>query len=255
MKNLHKKISLLLVAFVALLISAMFASAEISNTTGIDRGDSERYSVTSTPGAEQAEAGNVTGFSINATSITQRWQGFYGNITGQVVLGDGSNNLFYEWGNANPTGEVFASNHTGPAWTGLSCVNWSTSPSDARYGEQELNEYIGYTTGSDRAKQDSVNGTFNQTFGDDSATLTVGSLTFTNSNNCSMATPFTNSLYNTANYQEVILTDNESIIFAGILELSAAGFDGSTADFQLLVGVNGTTQGTTRDYYFFVELN
>lgn len=250
MKNLHKKISLLLVAFMALLISAMFATAEVGNATDVSRGDSVRYSLGATGSVQQAWAGNVTGFKMNATSITQRWQGFYGNITGDIVLGDGSNNLFYEWGNANPTGEILAANHTGPDWSSIYCVNWSSSPSDRRYNEQTLNSFIGYTTDSERANQDAINGTFNQTF---LSSVTIGSVTFTSSNNCSMATPFDNNGYS-PDYQELILSDNESVIFAGILEDGVTGFNGAEADFQLMVGDDGDDSVTT-DYYFFVELS
>src|SRR3989339_761148 len=55
-----------------------------------------------------ARGGNVTQVNIDALSITKTWQGYYGNITGNIHLDDAANQSFYIWGNGTLTGEVYA---------------------------------------------------------------------------------------------------------------------------------------------------
>ena len=65
-----------------------------------------------------------------------------------------------------------------------------------------------------------------------------------------------------SDFQEILLTDNASIIFTTIIEndivgddLEVQGFDNQTHDFQMLVGEDGHGgDDSITSYYFFVEL-
>jgi hypothetical protein len=82
--------------------------------------------------------------------------------------------------------------------------------------------------------------------------LTIGARVFTGPDNCSMTTLNTGSGYQTADFQEILMTDNESVVFASILENNADGFKDHPTDFEMIVGVNSTN---VRNYFFFVELS
>ena len=99
--------------------------------------------------------------------------------------------------------------------------------------------------------KDSVNSTFNASF---QGNLTVGTIALTNSSGCKQVTLFVNDAYQTSRFVEVLLTDNDSIIFTSLLEQDQTGFSGSTLDFEMIVGENGDVAGAT-NYYFFVELS
>jgi len=248
----------LLVAAFALLVMVAFSSVAYAqtpvNVTTIARGSSERQASGGAPSTQPSEAGNTTSMSITVTDTSRRWQGFYGNVSGSITLADSSSNSLYNWINADPDGEVFASNHTTVNWPRIFCVNFSAAVAEENLNRDSLNTYIGYTSDSDRALKDSVNATFNQTFGDDGSILRIGSRVITNADNCSMVTLNTASGYQTTQFKEVLLTDNQSVVFASILENNVNGFKNHPTDFEMIVGVNGTATSATRNYYFFVEL-
>src|SRR3972149_2113802 len=56
-----------------------------------------------------AFAGNVTQISLTAESQTKAWQGYFGNISGTIVLEDNFGFTFYDWADAEPKGEIYAS--------------------------------------------------------------------------------------------------------------------------------------------------
>jgi len=63
----------------------------------------------SAAGNTTAIAGNVTELAISGYSITQSWQGYFGNVTGTIMLADNSDNVMYNWSLASPEGEIYAS--------------------------------------------------------------------------------------------------------------------------------------------------
>ena len=85
---------------------------------------STRGAVTS-PQSAQALAGNVTELTVYGGTVTQGWQGYFGNVSGSIVLEDGSGNPMYNWSLASPQGEVFASTNDSIVWSGVKCFNWT----------------------------------------------------------------------------------------------------------------------------------
>lgn len=243
------------IAAIALLVMVALSAAAYAapaNATDISRGISERASSGGAGDTEPAEAGNTTALTILATDTSRRWQGFYGNVTGNITLADSSSNALYNWVNINPAGEVYAANDSSVNWPKIFCVNFSANVADETLNKDTLNSYIGYTSDEDKARQDSVNSTFNQTF---TGSLAVGSRTLTGADNCSMATLNTGTGYQDVLFRELLLTDNQSVVFASILENNANGFKSHPTDFEMIVGVNGTVLYTPRNYYFYVELS
>jgi hypothetical protein len=242
--------AILLCSFMFIVLS-IFTTAVPVAPDSITRGPSERAPGGSASG-QPSEGGNVTPLFVSGQRITARWQGYYGNVSGGITLADSGGNSMYDWGLVNPSGEIYAANYSTVSWSLIFCVNFSAVLAEENLNRDTLNAFIGYGSDTEKASDDSVNATFNQTF---TGTLIVGSRTFTGADNCSMNTLNTASGYQTTDFQEIILTDNVTVVFTAILEQNVNAFNSIPADFEMIVGVNSTVQYTTRTYYFFVELS
>jgi len=188
-----------------------------------------------------ALAGNVTELSISATAVTDVWQGYFGNISGTIVLDDANNKSMYAWQDFSPLGKVYAVRTSNSvSWAGIACANITNIEAD----ETALN--IGAT------EKDGINETFNAT---SSADFYVGTKHITG---CS----YSQFLYeNDApasqnNFEELLLNDGTYMLYTAIINQDKTGYDNAAHDFQLMVpedGHSGDTNPTL--YYFYVELN
>lgn len=64
-----------------------------------------------------AQGGNVTGVNLSSNASSTKWQAFYGNVSGNIILGSG-NNVFYTF----PTAQfntVIATQNASINWTSL----------------------------------------------------------------------------------------------------------------------------------------
>lgn len=192
-----------------------------------------------------AFAGNVTEFNLNANSITQTWQGYFGNITGRIVLGNSNNNTLYDWTLSSPQGEIYATRlATVPTWSSIACAD-STDISTEETA-------LGVNPAVDK---DSVNNTFFNTTS--FSTFYVGSVEINQGSQDCYATYLYNSTGpQSVDFAQVLLADGSGeIIYTGLLEDDALGFDGRTHDFQMLVGEDGHDGDTAPStYYFYLEL-
>ena len=248
-------------------ISVFSQSVTPEGPDSINVTNSSRGSEGVGPVTIQAEAGNVTGLKIYDQRLTEAWQGYYGNITGAITLQDGSSNIFYDWQIANPRGEIYASNSsTTVRWTSIYCLNVSqnegasfnvTIPfvrpggavSDVNSSRIELSYGINATD------LDGLNETF---FSEPyTGSFSVAGTTIDSTDGCSFASPYVSNLPSVGTWNELILSDNQSIIFTAVIRENAADFRGQTSDFQMLVLENGHTglDTSTTPYYFYVELS
>lgn len=243
------------------LIFAIFAMAIFSVSVAADptgptliNGTPERGTIGidgSTGTVVEAQAGNMTALFINTTTLTKRWQGYYGNVTGTITLDDGAANSMYSWAVANAEGEIFAVNGSAtPTWADVECFNFSSTSQSTTLTDLETN--LGMSSTDD----DSVTNTFNLTY---SGSFTVGdsnTIDGSDGNNCSMVSLYVDDDYNELNFNETILLDDAQnlIIYTTFLEQDETGFQGSALDFQMIVGENGDSVAST-PYYFYVELS
>lgn len=235
---------------IAIAVSSLIVFAQPQGPEGLFEGTDERKP-TADPIMVQAQAGNVTALSINATRITSRWQGYYGNISGSITLDDAQNNSIYQWQLVSPQGEIYAVNDSKTVqWTQVICVNISALSANAvNVTLSALETSLGMSTND----ADGVNETFNHTF---TGSFQVGTRTINSASGCRSVSLYQNDGYTGDKFNETILTDNTSnhnVIYTALLEQDATGFSGSTLDFQMLVGENGDTEQAT-NYYFYVEL-
>ena len=217
----------------------------------------------------QAKAGNLTQLTIVSKVTTQTWQGYYGNISGTITLDDAYNFTMYDWAVAEPQGEIYASNGSSVTWTNIRCANYSANISYADGGEANFN--LSTLEGMYGLNPDNVDGideTFNVTgaVNGDGEQLPhnrfwVGTV-YIGNGTCPATDTYQNDTISGDDYQEVLLTDNLSIVFTTIIENDIngstndlQGFNNRTWDFQMLVGENGHDGNTQiTNYYFYVEL-
>ncbi len=210
-----------------------------------------------------ALAGNVTELSIFGYSITQSWQGYFGNVTGTIMLADNSDNVMYNWSLASPEGEIYASTNDSISWADVQCFNFDADGT-----------YIGAETPGDTNQHgtnltileamfgiadDDVDGV-NETFtllGSGHNTFYTNNLNFSEGE-CRNTQVFTNSGQGEDNkFEEVLLYEptTRSIIFTSLLNENVFGFDNNPHDFEMLVLENGhLTDTETTTYYFWIEL-
>lgn len=246
-----------------IVLSAYFVFAGTSVPTGpsdLNLTESTRRANYSEPYMINVEAGNVTGLTIYSETQTKAWAGFFGNVSGKIVLDDANNQTFYDWSVPNPTGEVYASNTSLVDWNNIYCLNVSNPDGSNANGDVGLNwTEIEADFGINESDLDGLNETFAYGYADATG-FRVGAITINVEDGCSLAHPYTNEAF-TTDWQEVILTaNNDSIIFTAILRENADGYQSGSNDafdFQMLVLENGHegSELTATPYYFYVELS
>ncbi len=245
-------------------IATMIVIADSDYPIGIRHlvnGSSSRANVSAYPPQErEAEAGNVTEINLSAVAITKTWQGYYGEITGEIVLENSNGDVFYNWTANEPKGEIYASTNNTISWGSIVCFNWTSS--GQAFDLEGLEAEYGITDDS----EDGVNETFNSTGLD--TNFFVGSRNITEESTavghiCHSTNTYQSGGQVPDEFENVLLTDNESIVFTTIIEnnevdtdADEVGFDGETHDFQLLVAENGHDgyEDETTTYYFWAEL-
>ena len=143
----------------------------------------------------------------------------------------------------------------------VSCLR-NTTGSDGKGGGPGViyninGSQIELNFGINTTDKDGLNETFNDTY-TSSTGFRVGAITIDVNDGCSLAHPYTAQAYSTA-WEELLLTDNESLIFTALIEENTANFQSAgVADFQMMVLENGHVDqggpGQLTSYYFFVEL-
>jgi len=187
-----------------------------------------------------AEAGNVTWLAITHLQKTRRWQGFVGNITGEIVLDDASNDTFYAWNLSNISGHIYASRNCSINWNLISTQNDCT-----------VDEVL---TGPG---SDSVRRTYQPS--SNTNTYQIMGLTVSPNTVCT-AYPYVNDSKQTTTtlFENIILTtgstpNGNNSIYVGWLENQVSGFEEGEYNFQLLVPVNRTSGFST--YCLYAELD
>ncbi len=262
----------LIICIVGLILLSTYTIAT-PNGAILDEKRSERGESTSAD-EHAAIAGNVTELDISGTSITQSWQGYFGNVSGIITLDDASNNTLYNWSLASPEGEVYATNGTVVTWTNIQCFNLSAvglqntdsavcnetlaggTTSLCGKNATELEEEFGLVT----TNVDGVDETFNHTWsvsknGHD--LFYVGNYEFS-AGECTYTTIFGDTGEGVdGEFEEVLLwdPDQNNTIFTALIENDALGFDNTPKDFQMMVLENGHgTDTSTTNYWFYVEI-
>ncbi len=219
------------------ILSIGIAAAQPLGVDDITPGASSRFNDTVTPTAVDAQAGNVTELSISGISVTSSWQGFYGNITGSIILADASGNNFYDWNVSTPTGQVYASRNDSVTWDGIDCTDATGIEAEETF------------LGQNSSDPDSVTNTYTET---NHPAFQVGTASI---ESCPTTQAYSSGGTQDNQFWQVLLSDTSAnTVYTTIIEdTSPEGFNDQPWHFQLLVGENGNEPGTT-PYYFYLEL-
>lgn len=224
--------------FAILLIASINHAAP--NGASITYNNTEEYTPQAAAGITTA-GGTFTTLMLNTTTQNLRWKAYAGNISGKLTLDDGSNFTIYDWTMAVVAGEVYASRNNSINWASINCSNRTNI-----YTEENA---LNVTT----ANEDSINKTFINTL---HKGFNIGDLTITNSTCPAIATYMNDTSQapsETANFQEIMLHDGASMVFATLLEPNSTGFNNQKYNFQLILPEKAIPSPPTT-YYFYAEL-
>lgn len=212
---------------------AMFITADPTDA-GLTRGSSTR-GVGENLGNQTAEDGNITILNINQDSITDTWQGFYGNVTGQIVLESATGNNFYDWNYANISGEIYAARRTISSWSTINCTNRT-------YWETEETS-LGIELASVQGVNETYSSTTHPTFATASRTMT----------GCQATRPYNSTELSSTFWNVLLSVDSTTVVYTALLADSEDNYVNGRSDYEILVPVNRST-GTAR-YFFYAELH
>ncbi|MCK4670721.1 MAG: hypothetical protein KAT43_05970 [Nanoarchaeota archaeon] len=229
-----KKILFTLMVVVCFLLSICYASGA-PVLAGITNVTHETY--TGTGGTTNATGGYIANRDLLVQSQTNNWQGYYGQVTGNISLADASGDVMYAWTSVTIEGEVFASKSASVIWTSIAAYDALGFAGNCTAPGTEAG------TGSDR-----VNNTFTGSTGPRQNT-DIADQTITANSACATET-YVNGAQAANIWEEYILTDGTNWVWATEINDSGTAFDGATEDFQLIVPANTTTL----TYYLYVEL-
>lgn len=226
---------LLLLTIVLATVNAVFGAP--IGTGPISVVGSENGTENQTADSLIAQSGNLTGMNMDSETITDYWAGFYGDITETISLENAAGNVFYNWSQASPSGEVYAARASSVTWAAVNCSSVVRAEAEDT------------TLSIDSSATDSVNRTFYK--GGNHSAFAIGGGTSFTADMCEYRTnAYTDAGSQTTNFDQILLNDSSTTVYATLIENEQAGFDSGNYDFELFVP--STIAGQI--YYFFVEL-
>lgn len=206
---------------------ALFVQADTPGQT--DVGQTGQFS--GGPGtAVTAQGGNVTEVNVSADTSTSRWQGFYGNVSASLALGDGST-VFFNWSNAGVQA-IFASPDNS--------VDWLSITSRSLDAEKEAKDTL---FSFDSQDADSINQTI-QGSGCSAGSYLSGA---------GGVTPYNSS--GLPGLWETCLGDDgatlaDTVLGTNVIAAGGDAFNGQEVQYQLMVPV----PTTNTNYYLYLEI-
>jgi len=194
-----------------------------------------------TPTGVAASGGNVSNVGLSSNTQTMRWVGFYGDISGNVVLRNAAGEQFYAWTQSNASGYVLAAKNASILWATLKATPLTGAQIDAAF------TFLA-------AKTDSGTATYNTTsFGG-----TVAGVAIT----AGVASSGTTMFGSTGNtwVQQTLNTstvgvDDKSSVFMSRINNNQNSFNGTVVDYQLMVPEDESANTAPTAYYFYLQLD
>ncbi len=220
---------------VMILTIAMVSYVALAAPTGATATTASQGSAPAgTAGTTTATGGEVVQSNLSAYQSTDKWVGFFGEVSGDIRLADSSNNIFYQWTIADPTGGVvYVTNAT--------VTDWSAANIQPLYANDSIMPSF-LITGTD-----SFNNTFTLVGTFTSPSLSISNVNYTTTWQAgAQGTTFkTYALKSVA---------DKALIWAGNVVADQTSYQGgtATADYQVLAGAD--VQGAAATFYFYLEL-
>jgi hypothetical protein len=204
--------------------------ANVTNHSHLDRFDGL------SAGNSTTEGGNITEVNLSGDFLTDRWAAFFGNISGDIILGDNdSDSLVYSWtyNSASDVGTICASTYD------------SFTTFDARGA---LGSEIDSAWGFVSSATDSGTNTFNES----DCIMGVGSTFISNASyaDTGPAGEFITCALRTNNTGSVTKND----FFFCSNATASTNYRNDPADFEIMVPTDNAV-GATETYYFYANFN
>jgi len=183
-----------------------------------------------------SEGGNSTYVNLTTNMNTGSWQGYVGNVSNRLMLGDNTS-VFYDFGESlENVGEIYAARVANVNFATINCSNSSHVAAE--------NSFIG----KNAFDVDNVANTFDK---NNHSEFFVGETKIL-ANSCASTNLFVNNQSQDTDFVEVLLTDGVSnMVYTSLINGSKVGFDGNIYDYQMIVG---TPNEASTTYYFFLEI-
>lgn len=232
-----KETTTLLVIWMLLTFLAVFPAGAVP--TGQTPTNNSNTTYNPTAGSAAARGGNITKIDfINTLTQTSKWQAYYGNVTGKIILGNSSSGSMFNWTVSTLSGAVYA--------TQQSVMNFTAWENLAARTGANIDSDFSFTAGN----SDSGTNTFNNAtsvptviVSGKSITASAGATTY---NNAGLGEWWTVAMADSSTASE------GNYVFAGVIRPAKTAFDGTQKDFQMIVPENQVSG--TETYYFYVEL-
>ena len=243
-KEVENKNNYFILKFVLLLglflFSVNFVLANPEGPGTVDPISNETFAGSETGTMVNISGGYIATLNISAVFQNPRWKAFIGWVTGEFSLRDAGGSVIYDWTTVVSSGQVYATRNS-------SVINWGSIGCATPANMEAENTELDLTN-----SWDNITATFSGSTHDP---FWVGSTNIL-ANTCPSLNTFVNNESQTDFFEEVVLFDGVSIVYAAILEDMATGYDGDGYDFQMLVPEVGTPgfSGATA-YYIYVEVS
>ncbi|MGB9719574.1 MAG: hypothetical protein ACPL06_03200 [Candidatus Anstonellales archaeon] len=180
------------------------------------------------------EGGNVTNINLTGNISTEKWAGFWGNVSGRIVLAPGAGQpMFFTWAwNSTNGGEVCAiAGPSGFDWSGLQTVAAS-----------EIDTVWGFAGGDTDSAANTLMSSCNVDVAGIPVSGSAGNFTGVGGfETCAVA-------------DQAIPAVKTDIAFCVNITQGGNLFNGLTGDYELLAPTNETA-GQYETYYFWLELD
>lgn len=221
-----KAVIFLFLIVLTLILASSLSFAQVSSTHLTSSGSDSITSVVTKN--HTLSNGGLTNDNLSVSYSTDHWAAFYGNVSGNIILGDSSLDVFHSWVVTNFTDAV---------------IYASTSPiSDWSSANIEPSTYSHQSKFFFSGKNDNSTNTFNET-----ETFTSPSLTKPN-------TFFSRTMQNGVEgnfktYSLFAIAENDFIWAVKVREDDSSFIPGQSVDYQLLVPAQDSMT-----YNFYMEL-
>ena len=221
--RLKRVISVLVRVLIVLFILSYMSFAQQRQGANVSIGDTGKITESSA-GSSTAEGGNVTQLNLSVVISTAKWQGYYGDVSGDLALGLGSSYLYNFSGAV--INAVYASQNASFNFSGIE-----------EAAAADVDTQWGYTTASDT---------------DQAADIYTG-----NTDIEGVLAPSVQLEPTASQWNSTILdcgATNDKSYYAFGINVQPGGnacFDGSNCQYELLVPADGVSSEV---YYFFISI-
>lgn len=233
-----KKIFVLFAVFLA--VSGMALAIRGATIDGTFT-DLDRWTATTGGGPDTTEGGNITYGNLTGNSLTDRWAGYFGNISGATIyLTDevgGSNNYLYQWTitGGSESGEVCVST--------ASAFDFTTATGATA---AEVNTGFGLGSYADNATNTFDDGNCaNFTFEEQGVVIS----------SAAEADHMSQSAFSTCAVDDGTPgASYDDFAFCTTINTSGQNYNASAAEYELIVPTNFSTATAFTQYYFYIEV-